>query len=94
MNLNPEQLEQVYQMAYRLVPPDLIAINLEVDTFDFKSDLDNPGSQIHKAFYGGYLKQLVETREALIKSAHNGSNPAQIELIKFIRDIDTKLKYG
>lgn len=94
MNLSPEQLKQVEELAYRLVPPELIAVNLEIDAFDFKIELNHTGSPVHKAFFCGYLKQLIETREALIKSAHNGSNPAQIELLKFIRDIDTKLKYG
>lgn len=93
MNLTQEQLKIVKEMAYRLVSPELIAINLEVDVYDFKMALEADGS-IRSAFFSGYLQQLIETRDALIKSAHNGSNPAQLELLKFIRDMDNKLKYG
>lgn len=93
MNLTTEQLDIVREMAYRLISPNLIAINLEVDEYDFKQALTTDGP-IRTAFFSGYMKQLLETRDALIKSAHNGSNPAQIEILKFIRDIDSKLRYG
>lgn len=93
MNLTKEQLKQVEEMAYRLIAPELIAINLEVDVYDFKMALEADGP-VRTAFFSGYLQQLIETRDALIKSAHNGSNPAQLELLKFIRDMDNKLKYG
>lgn len=93
MNLTKEQLKQVEEMAYRLIAPELIAINLEVDDYDFKRALEESGP-VRTAFFTGYMKQLIETRDALIKSAHNGSNPAQLELLKFIRDMDNKLKYG
>lgn len=93
MNLTTEQLDIVREMAYRLISPNLIAINLEVDEYDFKQALNTDGP-IRTAFFSGYMKQLLETRDALIKSAHNGSNPAQIEILKFIRDIDSKLRYG
>ena len=35
MNLTQEQLNIVKEMAYRLISPELIAINLEVDVYDF-----------------------------------------------------------
>ena len=93
MNLTQEQLNIVKEMAYRLISPELIAINLEVDVYDFKMALEADGP-IRTAFFAGYLQQLIETRDALIKSAHNGSNPAQLELLKFIRDLNRQIKYG
>ena len=93
MNLTQEQLKIVKEMAYRLISPELIAINLEVDVYDFKMTLEADGP-IRNAFFSGYLQQLIETRDALIKSAHNGSNPAQLELLKFIRDLNRQMKYG
>lgn len=93
MNLTQEQLNIVKEMAYRLISPELIAINLEVDVYDFKMALEADGP-IRNAFFSGYLQQLIETRDALIKSAHNGSNPAQLELLKFIRDLNIQMKYG
>lgn len=35
----------------------------------------------------------VETREVIIKTAQNGSNPAQSELLKFLNDVQNHLKY-
>lgn len=93
MNLTQEQLNIVKEMAYRLISPELIAINLEIDVYDFKMALETDGP-IRTAFFSGYLQQLIETRDALIKSAHNGSNPAQLELLKFIRDLNRQMKYG
>lgn len=93
MNLNTEQLKAIEELAYRLIAPSLIAINLEVDEFDFLSELRTPATKVREAFYKGYMRQMVETRESLIKTAHNGSNPAQMELIRFIRELNNQLQY-
>ena len=45
------------------------------------------------AFSRGHLRQTVELRESLIKSAVNGSNPAQQELVKFIKSQQQYLEY-
>ena len=49
--------------------------------------------KVRTAFYRGHLRQTVELRESLIKSAVNGSNPAQQELIKFIKSQQQYLEY-
>ena len=69
-------------MAYRLILPGLIAINIGVDETDFLAELRTPGTEVRTAF-----------RESLIKSAANGSNPAQQELIKFIKSQQQYLEY-
>ena len=76
-------------MAYRLILPGLIAINIGVDETDFLAELRTPGTEVRTAFYRGHLRQMVE----LIKSAANGSNPAQQELIKFIKSQQQYLEY-
>ena len=93
MNLTQGQHEEIEKMAYRLVPPGLIAINIGTDETDFLADLRTPGTEIRTAFYRGHLRQLVEVRESVIKSAINGSNPAQQELIKFITSQQQYLEY-
>lgn len=85
MNLTQEQYKEIEEMSYRLIPPGLIAINIEADEQDFIAEIRTPGTEVRNAFYRGYLKQLIETRDALIKSSQNGSNPAQQELIKFFK---------
>lgn len=93
MNLNEEQLNAIEDLAYRLIALSLIAINIGVDETDFIQEVRTPGTKVREAFYKGYLRQLVETRESLIKSAKNGSNPAQMELLRFINDLNNSLQY-
>lgn len=91
MNLNTEQLEQLEQMGYALITPETAAINLEVDEVELREDIRKVGSPARRAYYRGYLRQLMETRNAIIKPAHNGSNPAQLELMKMIRTMKMAL---
>lgn len=93
MNLTKEQLEQVEQMAYYLFTPELTAVNLEVDQLDFLTELRSMGTEIHRAYYSGYIRQLSQTRQAIIKAAHNGSNPAQLELLKLIRQVSNAITH-
>lgn len=93
MNLNEEQLKAVEDLAYRLITLSLIAINIDVDETDFIHEVRTPGTMAREAFYKGYLRQMIETRDALIKSAKNGSNPAQLELLHFIKDLNSSLQY-
>lgn len=93
MNLTTEQLKSIEDLAYRLIAPELIAINIDVDELDFIHEVRTPGTDARIAYYKGYLKQTIETREAIIKTAQNGSNPAQSEILKFLTDIQNHLKY-
>lgn len=86
MNLTEDQLRQVKELAYRTIPPRMIAISAEVDELEFIESISTPGTPARRAFMAGMLQQMVETREAVIKAAHNGSNPAQSELLKFLRE--------
>jgi hypothetical protein len=86
MHLSGEQLNQVTEMAYRCFAPFLIAINLEVDEVEFIEQIYIEGS-IRKAYYAGLIRQQTELREALIKAAHNGSNPAQEQLLKMMEQL-------
>lgn len=69
----------------RSISPKPFDVNLEVDELEFDECVKTPGTDARKAFYRGFIKQQSELREALIKSAMNGSNPAQQELLK-LRD--------
>lgn len=93
MNLTKEQREQLEEMAYNLVTPELAATNLEVDELEFMTELRTVGSEVRRAYYRGYIRQLTETRQAIIKAAHNGSNPAQLEILKMIRHATNALNH-
>lgn len=91
MYFNAEQLKNIEEMAYQLFSPFEIALALETEEADeFIEEIGSPGTDAHKAFYKGYLRQLGE----LIKAARNGSNPAQIELLKCITNIQRELLHG
>ena len=94
MNLTKEQREQLRQMGYTLIPPALAAINLEMDELEFLTELKTARSEVKRAYYSGYLQQLVETRQAIVKAAHNGSNPAQVELLKLINRMQQSIDHA
>lgn len=87
MHLNEEQLDIIEQMGYRLFTPEKIAINIEVDEDEFFEEISIPGTLARIAYYKGIIRQESELREAIIKSASNGSNPAQEQLIKMLNQI-------
>jgi hypothetical protein len=87
MYLNPEQLSQVEEMAYRCFAPFLIAINLELDETGFVEQIFIEGTNIRKSYYRGLIRQQQELRDSLIKAAHNGSNPAQEQLMKIMEQL-------
>ena len=93
MSLNEQQLNEVEEMAYRLISPGMIAINIGTDELEFLNEMRTPGTQVRNAFYRGYIRQLVELRSSIIKSALNGSNPAQQELVKFVRQMQQYIDY-
>lgn len=95
MYLSTEQLRNIEEMAYQLFSPFEIALALETgDADEFIEEIGRSGSEAHTAFYKGYLRQLGELRADTIKAARNGSNPAQIELLKCITNVQRELKHG
>ena len=92
MNLTEEQLKAIEDLAYRMITPELIALKIEVDPYDFIDEIKNKSTESSRAFYKGYITQLIETRESIIKSAQNGSNPAQMELLKFINEMQNHIR--
>lgn len=95
MYFNAEQLNNIEEMSYRLFSPFEIALALETeDQDDFIEEIGRPCSDAHRAFYKGYFRQLDELRADTIKAARNGSNPAQLELLKCVTNIQRELQHG
>lgn len=93
ISLTKEQSEALEDMAYCLIPLDLIAINLEVEVFELKEMLRSQSS-VRTAYYRGYIRQKMEVQRSIIQAAQNGSNPAIEQLVKMLGDISNQLKYG
>ncbi len=91
MHLSEEQLKVVEEMAYRLFTPELTAINIEVDEIEFCEEINIPGTNARTAYFKGVIRQETELRESIIKSAGNGSNPAQEQLLKLLIQLKSNL---
>lgn len=87
MHLSAEQLEIIEQMGYRLFTSAMVAINIEADEDEFAEEINIPGTDARIAYYRGVIRQEMELREAIIKAAGNGSNPAQEQLLKMLNKI-------
>lgn len=57
MNLTTEQLKSIEDLAYRLIVPELVAINIGVDEIDFLHEIRTSGTDARNAYYKGYLRQ-------------------------------------
>lgn len=94
MNLTKEQSDSLEEMAYLLIPIDLIAVNLGIDNTAFISEIRDPDSPIFKAYYKGILRQKMELHQSIVQASKNGSNPAQEQIIKMLENITGQLRYG
>ena len=86
MNLTTEQLSALEDFSYNLIPINIMAVLMEVDEMDLRLAIERIDTNEHKAYYKGYGRMLLETRKQIIRSAQNGSNPAQQEILQFIRE--------
>lgn len=78
-------------LAYHTVPIRLIASTLSEDKDLLTLAINEPGTPEHDAYYQGYMRQYIELKESIIKSAKNGSNPAQAELLKSLAELTSQL---
>lgn len=90
MNLTEEQLNEIESLAGVFMDPKDIMIILGLPKHQEERfieiltwETENP---IHSAYHRGRLKAIVTLRESIKQSALNGSNPAQIEMMKFFNN--------
>jgi len=91
MNLNEEQLSLVEEMAGLFFPPEMIAINLELDEDDtarfiINVQINTTSMPIVAAYYKGRLQSEIELRKSIKQSANNGSSPSQQMMLNFKRE--------
>ena len=94
MSLSKEQLKALEDFAYNLIPIDFMAIMMEVDELDLREAINDRKSEEHNAYYKGYGRMMLETRKSIIRSAQNGSNPAQTALLQFMREFQNDKNNG
>lgn len=91
MHFSEEQLKIIEEMGYRLFPPYLVAINLEINEDDFIDEIHTPKSSARTAYYKGLIRHKNDVHEKIISAAINGSNPAQDQLIKLLQTLYASL---
>jgi len=90
MELKPEELEQLEEMAAALLPPTDIAILLKIpgDEHDKFVQIckSHKHTDIYAAYQRGKLTTKLELRKTIVKLAKAGSPAAEPIAQKFIRE--------
>lgn len=73
------------------MPIHLIAAALNEDEDVLAMKIREHNTPEHDAYYQGFIRQTIEIKEATIKAAKNGSNPAQAEILKSLAEIQSVL---
>lgn len=94
MSLTAEQSKELEEMAYLLIPLELIAFNMEIPLPVFRNELLDSSSPIYRAFNKGLLRQKIELHSGIITAARNGSNPAQEQVRMMLQKFESDLKHG
>jgi hypothetical protein len=66
--------------------PQEISVNAEIPEDVFLEQLAIPGSDIYNAFKTGVNTGEIKVRTSIMKSASQGSHPAQMQMLKFFED--------
>ena len=93
MNLTEEQLKAVEDLAYALFTPSEIAIAIVVRHDELKEEIEQGYGEVWAAYQKGLVRQKLELHQSIIKAAHNGSNPAQMEVLKMFNRVMRHAKY-
>ena len=91
MQLTEEQINEITDMAQLFFAPEDIAINIGVDTEEFKISLLAETGPAYFAFKKGWLLGEIPLRKSIARAAQNGSNPAQVKMLELKQDSEIKL---
>ena len=91
MNLSEEQLNMVEEMAGLFLPPEMIAVNLELNEKDSEEFLigvinEYTRMKIVAAYFKGRLQSEIELRRSIKQSANNRSSPSQQMMLNFKKE--------
>lgn len=89
MHLTEEQLKEIESMSQLFFTPEEIALNIEVDPYEFLLLIKSHSGPAYKAYMAGRLSSEIELRKAVQLSALHGSSPAQ----QMMRDWHNRSKY-
>ncbi len=88
LDLTTEELEQLTDLAGRLLPIHDIATILEMEEDYLAIQLSIKDSPIAQAYNRGYLQTKAQIRKSVVDLAIAGSSPAQTLALKFIAEVE------
>lgn len=87
-NYSLEQLEKIQEYAGDLMLPSQIAIMLDLNEIEFRSDIKNTLSPVYKAYHRGKTITIHEIRSQEVRLA-KASSPMAVELSeRYISDME------
>ncbi len=84
--MSPEKLKEIEEHAYDLLPWKDIAYLTGIAIKQFKSELDDINSEIHKAYHKGRVKRKKELRKPVLNLATKGAPQAELLAQKYIEE--------
>lgn len=87
MNLTTEQLKAIEDMGDLLLPISLVAANVECSELELRLEFQDRESEAYRAYMRGVGMRQMKLHQAILRSADNGSNPAQVEALKFLAQL-------
>lgn len=85
MNLTKEQLDEIAVMSALFFKVEEIAANIEVDPEELKVLIQLKDGPAYIYYMKGRIQTEIELRTSIKQAAMNGSNPAQEQMINFLK---------
>ncbi|MBD8349357.1 hypothetical protein [Dysgonomonas sp. HGC4] len=87
-NYSQEILDKIKEYAGDLMSPSQIAILLDLDEIQFRSDINSKSSPVYKAYHKGKIITIHKIRSQEVKLA-KASSPMAVELSeRYIADME------
>lgn len=86
--LTADQEEQIKQCGAVGFTPDQVAIVFGFEPWQVHQQFDEKKGCIYQAYMQGRLQSELNIRQAVLKSAYNGSTPAQQQIEEYYRVAD------
>lgn len=84
MEYSSDKLQEAERLGAALFDNEQIAKYLDISVVAIHNALDDVENPLGTAIEKGRMKTEIELRESIIKSAKNGSTPAQTTAIQFL----------
>lgn len=89
IQLSPEQLRTIEEMAGVCFTPQDIAIVIGIDWETAKQEFKNKKSDFYLSYKRGELVHMLNVRKSIYDLAKGGSSASQTEFLKLRKEADT-----